>query len=1135
MSRMRDSRWMAAVAFARLRHGLLSVLGMLALLAGCGDGASGTTGVLRGRGALRVSMNTGVVANPGAMVEAVVTYSPPGGNAPQTVGRDSLVLGTSGTDATLALVVNVSTCMNDAVASGRVSCILTLLTRLTRDGVVLDESTRELVIPVGADSFAAPPLELLEVATVRLVPDSIADLEVGDSVTLSVTTEDRAGRVVAGRSPEWTVVSGGVTVSSSGVLRAMAAGPARVRARVGGRDLERAFTVFPLSVATITLLPADTTISLGATLTYRALVRAANGSDLVGRALSFTSTNAAVATVTGAEGRVTTHAPGQASIVVQSTDGRGGANVSAVAVLRVEPAATLVVEPSTLGFEVEPGQPLPPAATAIVRNGGGGSLGTLSVVTPGDSLTSVTLDRTTAPATLTVRPSAAAATRLPVGVPTASVVQVRSTTPGVAPVSLTVTLTRRPSPQLRLDRGTVTFDSVPSMSSSAPAVVAITSPTRVLSGLQRTILYEQGVSPWLTASIGASATPSTLTLTASSGSLPPGTYSAIVTVSATDPSQPAPLWVTMRVPAGPSVRVSPGTLTFGPLDPSVVAGPSAVVTVSSSNANTVLSGLSTRLVYSGTATGWMTTTLQSTTSTPTTLQITPRPTGLADGTYSGLVIVSSATPGAAPDTVRTQLVVRRDSILTVPDSVVVQLVPGVAGPLEIVSLRTASGDTLRLDGVPYDIAYEQPQHTGWIQQVSVLNALLPTTMRFQATAAALPPGAYSARINLRARNNTRRGSVRVVLNVIGFQQVSAGGYHTCALNTRNALYCWGDNFSGQLGTGDQVDARSPVRSAVGRTFVQVVSGYSHTCGRSADGTAYCWGANESGQLGNGIIDASEGSANPIPVLVSGGLSFASLTAGYDHTCGLRGGTAYCWGNNGARRLGNSGGPRVAVPTPVVGSLTFVQLSAGFNHTCGRTVDGAAYCWGSNDRGQLGLGSLQPDSSMTPVKVAGGLSFVDLQVGARITCGRTVAGGTYCWGENTEGQLGVGTSESAVTLPRLVSGGLTFVALAPGRDHGCGVAGAGAAYCWGQNEEGQLGNGTSISTTSPSAVSGGYAFSHVTAGHEHTCALSTAGRLYCWGGNSLGQLGNGSTSPQNIPQLVAPAPLPATTPAPRTGP
>jgi hypothetical protein len=118
-----------------------------------------------------------------------------------------------------------------------------------------------------------------------------------------------------------------------------------------------------------------------------------------------------------------------------------------VAVLRVEPAATLVVEPSTLGFEVEPGQPLPPAATAIVRNGGGGSLGTLSVVTPGDSLTSVTLDRTTAPATLTVRPSATAATGLPVGVPTASVVQC-STTPGVAPVSLTVTLTRRPSPQL---------------------------------------------------------------------------------------------------------------------------------------------------------------------------------------------------------------------------------------------------------------------------------------------------------------------------------------------------------------------------------------------------------------------------------------------------------------------------------------------------------------------------------------------------------------------------------------------------------------------------------------------------------------------------------------------------------------
>ncbi len=1064
-------------------------------------------------------MRTSVVANAGAEVEAVVTYTAPGGSEAVTVGRGSVVIGEGGTSATLDLVVNVSACMRDAVASGATVCIVSLTTRLTREGVLLDESTRELAIPLDAESFSAPPLQLLEVATVRLVPDTIADLEVGDSVAITVTAEDRAGRPVAGRSPEWSVVSGGVTVSSSGVVRAIAAGAARVRASTGGRDFELAFTVRPPSVASILLQPADTTISVGGSVTYRATALAADGSPLTGRTLTFTSVNPVVASITATGGVASGVSLGQSAIVVQSPDGRGGATISANAVLRVEAAPAIIVEPATPAFEVEPGQPLPAATALLVRNGGGGSLGTLSVVLPPDALVTAVLDRTTAPATLTVRPTTAAATSLPVGIPTASVVRVRSTTVGVPETVVTVMLTRRPSPQIVVDRATVTFDPVPSNSSSTPVVVAITSPTRMLNGVQRTIQYDQSVTPWLTASVGASATPSTLTLIASAGTLPPGTYTADVTVTTTDPHRPATVRVSMRVPAGPSVRVTPGTLSFGPLDPAVIAGAPALVNVTSTNVNTVLGGLSASVVYLGAGTGWMTTALQSTSATPTTLQITPRPTGLADGTYAGLVIVSSTTPGAAPDTVRTQLVVRRDSILTTPDSVVRQLAAGVTGPLELVTLRTVSGDTMSLDPSFYEIVYEQPQSTNWIQQVTVLSQALPTSMRFETSAVTLSPGRYTARINLRARNNTRRGSLRVVLNVIGFQQVWAGGSHTCAVNTLGVLYCWGDNMLGQLGTGNTSDASTPTRAAIGYSFAQIAAGDGFTCGRTSSGAAFCWGSNQQGELGNGTFDLSEGMSNPSPIAVVGGLSFTSLSAGSDHACGLSGGAAYCWGNNNNGKIGNNDDTRVAVPTAVVGGLTFAQVSAGFNHTCARTAAGAAYCWGANNVGQLGRGSVVPDSSAVPVAVLGGLSFVDIEAGDDVTCGRTASGAGYCWGTNSSGQLGVGTSEPTVTLPRLVAGGLTFSVLTSRGDHGCGVAAGGAGYCWGLNQSGQLGNGSTADRTSPGAISGGYSFSTISVGRFHSCGLTVAGRLYCWGGNVFGELGVGSTQPSAAPQLV----------------
>ena len=287
--------------------------------------------------------------------------------------------------------------------------------------------------------------------------------------------------------------------------------------------------------------------------------------------------------------------------------------------------------------------------------------------------------------------------------------------------------------------------------------------------------------------------------------------------------------------------------------------------------------------------------------------------------------------------------------------------------------------------------------------------------------------------------------------------VSAGDYHTCGLTTGGAVYCWG---------------AKPTAVPGGFTFGALTAGGNHDCGLIASGAAYCWGDNSWGQLGNGT---TAGSA--VPIAVEGGLSFASLSAGGLHTCGrTRAGALYCWGANdvGQLGIGTNTGPEICnynpcstKPVAVAGGLTFLAHGAGFAFTCGLTTSGAAHCWGDNTFGELGDGTTA-DSSV-PVAVAGGLTFVSIGAGDFQSCGLTTAGATHCWGDNRYGQLGIGTSygpescrtfESCSTVPVAVVGGLAFAGVAVGGDHTCGLVGR-AAYCWGYNLYGELGIGTNV--------------------------------------------------------------------------
>ena len=352
-----------------------------------------------------------------------------------------------------------------------------------------------------------------------------------------------------------------------------------------------------------------------------------------------------------------------------------------------------------------------------------------------------------------------------------------------------------------------------------------------------------------------------------------------------------------------------------------------------------------------------------------------------------------------------------------------------------------------------------------------------------------------------------------------FAAVSAGGSHTCALTTTGDAYCWGSDIVGQLGDGDTAQELHPVPVAGSIHFARVMAGQLiHTCGVAADSLDYCWGSNQYGQLGDSIKIQWH---TPSPVRAPDGVHLHGLSVGSSHTCAIGDAdAAYCWGYDGLGQLGDGDGTFAdqSVPTAVSGGLTWATVSAGTYHTCGITTGGAAYCWGQNFFAELGTGD--STGSITPVAVSGSVQFASIGEGQNHTCALTATGAAYCWGFNGAGELGTGDSTVRVT-PAPVAGGLTFTMLSEGWDHTCGLTSGGAAYCWGDNPAGQLGDSTKTGRPRPTRVVGRITFVQISSGNAHTCGVTAAGAVYCWGDNSAGQLGDGTTTQRSVPVRVVP--------------
>ncbi|MEZ4622821.1 MAG: hypothetical protein R2867_45995 [Caldilineaceae bacterium] len=349
----------------------------------------------------------------------------------------------------------------------------------------------------------------------------------------------------------------------------------------------------------------------------------------------------------------------------------------------------------------------------------------------------------------------------------------------------------------------------------------------------------------------------------------------------------------------------------------------------------------------------------------------------------------------------------------------------------------------------------------------------------------------------------------------GVVAIDVGEYAVCVIKVDTTVWCWGTSlyplplaYPNERGLPAQVQG-------LPNDIVKVVTSMWHACALRQSGTVLCWGKGEleqlSGQLGPKIVSVAF-----TPTVISGVTNVIDIATNKDNVCvRLANGSAQCWGSNYWGQLGNGTGVNYPFPsgTPAevqVFNQPVLSVATGGYHTCAVTDSNGAVCWGANNYGQLGNGTVSHViTEAVPVhSVTSGITT--LSAGEHHSCALTAGGAVWCWGRNTHGQIGTGTnvdSSTPVSVTGLISG---VQAIAAGFNHTCALIINGTLRCWGANSVGELGSGTTVSNVIPYpvVVQGleGRRVLTVTAHALHTCAIVEGGSAHCWGSNNYGQLG-----------------------------
>jgi alpha-tubulin suppressor-like RCC1 family protein len=328
-----------------------------------------------------------------------------------------------------------------------------------------------------------------------------------------------------------------------------------------------------------------------------------------------------------------------------------------------------------------------------------------------------------------------------------------------------------------------------------------------------------------------------------------------------------------------------------------------------------------------------------------------------------------------------------------------------------------------------------------------------------------------------------------VAEISQVKQVSAGLAHTCAVLETGYVKCWGSNAYGQLGYGHKSDIGDGELIggagyvSLGGVAIKVVAGGEHSCALMDTGRVRCWGRNNAGQLGYGNSSQKPAIGDDEPAWEGGDVD--------------------------------------------LGSNLVQDISAGHSHTCALQKNGLVRCWGLGTSGQLGYGNTSTigdgelPNSVSAIDVAG--PVIRIKASGNATCALMASGTVRCWGQNNYGQNGLGDNLSS-SFPAYraapvndVNLGETATDITMGGEHACALLASGGVKCWGRNSMGQLGTGTTTSLSTPSADYINMASAvKIAAGGTHTCALLSTGKVRCWGDGLLGRLGYGNINNVHLP-------------------
>ena len=382
--------------------------------------------------------------------------------------------------------------------------------------------------------------------------------------------------------------------------------------------------------------------------------------------------------------------------------------------------------------------------------------------------------------------------------------------------------------------------------------------------------------------------------------------------------------------------------------------------------------------------------------------------------------------------------------------------------------------------------------------------------------AAVSPSGLVTAINLGTTDiavEAENVSAMTNITVSHWDRITPGYKMTCGIRTSHEVYCWGNNEHGQIGDGTTTEHDRPKAIAEDQLWASIVSMVYHSCGILTSQQSFCWGRNNYGQLG---IGSSEEHYRPTEIAED--LPLETIEGGFQHSCSITSlGTIKCWGRNNYGQLGTGNGADQLLPTDISTQLNWVDIAAGSYHTCAIANSDRIYCWGLNQFGQLGNGTTVDRNN--PHELTEQDFWTKISAGLYHTCAINQAGEAYCWGLNDQKQLGSERNQSQWPYPDKVKTLNLWTDISAGRSHTCGLNDTRQAFCWGDNEYGQLGDSSQNDRPSPVPVNGNHTWKDIEAGVYHTCGVTISGVGYCWGNNEYSQLGDHTDLVRTIPRKI----------------